>query len=441
MQIGRSLGSDSLGILFVVVVQSTICLSVYASVIALQIRLLLPRALSLGTTAFFALCPIWASYAQAIEKDTLFAAFFCLFSLALFNILRNRSDPRLIDSRTWLALAFSSVMVCIFRNNGLWAILPTFILLVIALRPLRRKILLSLGSGILLSISLIFVCLPLIGIPKGSSGEALSIPFQQTARYLTEYPNDVTPDQMAKINNVLAGDNLAALYNPELSDPVKGTFKSDATTEDLLAYGTVWLEMLAQHPDSYIQATLNNIFGYLYPSGVFDDHVDTYFFATNTSPTINTGYFDTNYCFNSTERIREIVVDASYVLERVPVLGLTVSCAMYVWIFLILLGYAFSRRNALALLLSIPSAITVLICFASPVNGCIRYLLPVMATLPIIAMACLMHKDRRNEEESQENTPPNMQASAQRFVRSIVKTKAIPIENPPGKRTEGNGET
>ncbi|WP_139651424.1 DUF6020 family protein [Raoultibacter phocaeensis] len=398
MQIGRLVGSDTGGVFLVVFIQITLCLSVYASVVAHEIKLGMPRSIAVGTTAFFALCPIWASYAQAVGKDALFAAFFCLFTLSLFDVALNRKAPERIDRRTWILLAISTLMVCLFRNNGLWAVLPTLIVACIALRTVRVSLLISMGSSTLLACVLMFVALPAMGIPKGSSAEALSIPFQQTARYLLEYPEDVTDKQMAVIDALFSGNDLASLYNPELSDPVKGTLKQDASIDEFASYGTVWFEMLLKHPDSYLQATLNNTYGYFYPSGVFDDHVDTYFFATNTSPVINTGFFDFEYVFDSGEHVRNVVSDASYLLERIPLLGIVVSCATYVWAFIIVFGYAVSRKKKVALYLCIPSLITLLICLASPVNACIRYFLPVMATLPVIIMACTLHKSRTLSE-------------------------------------------
>ncbi len=57
-----------------------------------------------------------------------------------------------------------------------------------------------------------------------------SIPMQQTARYLKEYPDDVTKEEAKAIDGVMKYDEIADLYNPELSDPVKATYRGGHIT-------------------------------------------------------------------------------------------------------------------------------------------------------------------------------------------------------------------
>ena len=53
---------------------------------------------------------------------------------------------------------------------------------------------------------------------------------QQTARYLKEYPDDVTKEEAKAIDGVMKYDEIADLYNPELSDPVKATYRGGHIT-------------------------------------------------------------------------------------------------------------------------------------------------------------------------------------------------------------------
>lgn len=70
-------------------------------------------------------------------------------------------------------------------------------------------------------------------IEPGSIREALSLPFQQTARYALEYGNEITEEEAAVISNILDYEHLAENYNPRISDPVKRTFNKNATREEL----------------------------------------------------------------------------------------------------------------------------------------------------------------------------------------------------------------
>ena len=46
----------------------------------------------------------------------------------------------------------------------------------------------------------------------------------------------MTPEEKEAISAILDYDNLAERYNPNLSDPVKATYNTDAGTDELLAY-------------------------------------------------------------------------------------------------------------------------------------------------------------------------------------------------------------
>lgn len=61
-------------------------------------------------------------------------------------------------------------------------------------------------------------------------------------------------------SKVLDYDTIGKNYDPDLSDPVKNTYKQK--DEYLQDYFKIWFEMLKKHPTVYIQATLNGTYGY-----------------------------------------------------------------------------------------------------------------------------------------------------------------------------------
>ena len=100
--------------------------------------------------------------------------------------------------------------------------------------------------------------LPALNVAPGGRQELRGFIFQQTARYMVEYQNDVTEYEKGVISSVLDYDHLTENYDPTLQDPVKYTFNQSATTEMLNDYYRVWWKMFLRHPDSYIQATLKD---------------------------------------------------------------------------------------------------------------------------------------------------------------------------------------
>ena len=66
--------------------------------------------------------------------------------------------------------------------------------------------------------------------------EALSVCFQQTARYIKYHGDEVTESEKEAIDKVLKYEVIGELYDPNLSDSVKKTFKTESTSEDLKNY-------------------------------------------------------------------------------------------------------------------------------------------------------------------------------------------------------------
>ena len=207
----------------------------------------------------------------------------------------------------------------------------------------------------------------------------LSIPFQQTARYIKEYPDEVTLKEKNVINAVLSYDGIKENYNPEISDFVKNTFREES--EDKLSeYFKIWFEMFLKHPMVYVEATLNNTFAYYYP--FYNQNVlGNYQFYIKEAP-VATGYFDIHYIMPV--KIRTTVTEYVQTWNKIPGISQIVNSGFYTWILLLLVGYLIYTKRIKGILLLIGPAINILVCIASPVNGLLRYAFPLMACTPLL---------------------------------------------------------
>ena len=136
------------------------------------------------------------------------------------------------------------------KNQGIYIALVTLVFCVICLKKYRIKILVTMFVPIFIFqfayTGLLFKAARVSTVGKQ---EALSVCFQQTARYVKYHGDEVTGEEEAAIKKVLAYKKLAKKYQPALSDPVKGTYKSQDTSTDLKNYFKVWLQMGVKHPD------------------------------------------------------------------------------------------------------------------------------------------------------------------------------------------------
>jgi len=216
----------------------------------------------------------------------------------------------------------------------------------------------------------------------GETREMLSIPFQMTARYLNTYPDDVTQEEKAAVARVL---DLEAIenYDPRLSDPVKDTSNPDLGNGNLSAYLGAFVSMGLRHPGVYLDAWLNMIYGYFYPS-----NSNTIVCLTLNSPD------EGGMTLRQSEELADLRLEMHdfiyYTLRRLPGAGMLFYVNTISWAFLLLLVYAVLRGGAGEAAPWMFFFGTLGICLLSPKSGEIRYLMPIFYALPIMLGAMIL---------------------------------------------------
>ena len=207
----------------------------------------------------------------------------------------------------------------------------------------------------------------------------LSVPFQQTARYIVENGEKVTQEEREAIDKILTYEAIADVYNPNISDYVKNMYKHNVSKDDLKNYFKVWFQMLCKDPLCYVEATLHNTYGYYYPGQQMKiQSVYQYYIKEELNY-----YCEYNY-IPGLQKYRDVIIAWSYVFINLPVLGMLMNPGFYTWFTIICLGYIIRKKKYALFVVMMPSIMTILVCLASPVNGLERYMLPVMVGAPVI---------------------------------------------------------
>lgn len=396
MTLGRTLYSDNLGLLLIVLLQYAACVAAFSLSVRQLVRMKAPCWIVIASLAFFALYPGWGLFAQTAIKDTLFFAVFCLFALSLLRLM---ASARLAPS-AWAWAAATALALCFTRNNGVYIVLPSLLALAALFglgrafprRAGRRRARTALGVAVACAAAYLLamnVAWPALGVNTKENKEMLSVPFQQTARVLLEHPGDVTDAERNAIAAVLPYDELTDLYLPDLADPVKESLKNESGNlegEERDAYFRAWLSMGLRHPATYLRATLANTYAYFYPWAIVGPDVDRpLWYVWMQGEPINKTFKVHNLMPDEVRRPVTKFFDAQL---NIPVLSAIYSPALYVWAFLILVAYAFHRGNRRALVLG-PLAMLFLTVLAGPLNGQLRYALPIACALPLLA-GCLL---------------------------------------------------
>ena len=317
---------------------------------------------------YFAFTPLWGTYAQWVEKDLLYAEIAVLQTICMMEIIAKKQ----CDRRDAVLLACTTLGAVFLRNNGVYAVLPALLLLAVWLRgAARRRIVVVILVTLVCYEGIMKGLYPALGVQGISIVESLSIPFQQTARYVNEHTDEVTAYEKQVIDNVFGYESMFG-YNPVISDPVKIHYRG----ADLTEYFKVWVQMFFKHPGTYVSAFINMGYGYLAPV------------SQDIEAWIQVEYYD---------YMKEIslyhVFDAkvSYILIQVWNLSMTLPLVkylctpgLYTWIVAVLAIMLVKRRRYSALILFVPSFMNILVCLASPLAGAIRYALPTVASVPLL---------------------------------------------------------
>ncbi len=370
----KILGSTNIGIFLYCIVQLIIGSAIFSYTALVMRRFNIPAIWTYISVLVFALMPIYPGYITSVVKDSPFALMVVLFIVLLTQI--QYIGPKL---SLCIGVFISGILMCVLRNNGIFILMGIILVLIIAFIAKRKLVQTSVFIiclvQIILTIIYSSVLLPALGIASTSEAEALSIPFQQTARLASLYPDTITDDEAETISKVLDLDRIAQNYEPTLSDPVKATYHSNDKGE-LMAYFLVWFKEGLRRPDVYIDAFFANARGFIYPdvrlgnsivvSGVYSQVYED-----------RSVQFDVPYSqILKNEDLKEKVS----LIENLPIVFPFVNAALQLWIPVLMILFAIHKRDKKILYLLVPSIIGVLVCLASPTyaNNGVRYALPVI---------------------------------------------------------------
>lgn len=383
MKCGRALGSDNLGVFLYILPQFGICALVFSYVIYFTKRLHSPYWLRYCFLGYFAFISLWPLYAVSLFKDTLFYIVFVCYIIFFIQILFEKKYFWQKKGKV-ICCILSMVLLALIRPNGIHIIVLSFPFLLWAV---RKDIKIKLGVFSFASVVAVYmlfngVIVPALGVSPGRTEEMYCIPFQQTARYVKEYGNEVTKEEKQVISEVLDYDKLAESYNPEFVDPVKSLYVKDASNEDIINYFKVWWQQFLKHPIVYIEATLNGTYGYFYPNKTeYREGLGSY--SITEDPQINDGKFNINM-MEALQSLREVLDNGAYVVRGIPVIGLLFSNGTYTWLVLLGIVLILQKNRIRNIMPFVPCIMVILFCVASPVNAYIRYMRPVMAASPLL---------------------------------------------------------
>lgn len=345
---------------------------------------------------FYALFPVNSILALSTTKDVLFSALVLLYTLCLYRMVRGEKTYAGAKRAEWWGWLAVTVLMLLMRNNAVYAMIGSVPFVCIGLwkeRGLCKKY---------LFISFLALCLfaagnaglkAVTGAQNGSPREMLSIPFQQMARTRVREEETLTPEMRQELDAYLSSEWVFAAYDPHLADPVK---QRAVIHDDPKGFLRAWIKLGMEHPQTYIDAFLDNSIGYWF----LEDrtHAQIYGIGTESgfgylstdNRTMPAGYevIEHSYLPGLRSILEEIVSENAY--QKLPVVRIMFAPAFYWWLLCLYLAVAVYRRRYRLVLPALFLVMYYLTLLLSP-TVLIRYMYPFVVTVP--AICCCLYKD------------------------------------------------
>lgn len=399
-RLGGALGSYSAGMALHSAVQMTLMAAVFGWALSCLYRWRISRRIRILLLLFYGIFPANSVLALSTTKDVLFSGLVLTFTLWLYRMVCDRGmQAGRKEQAVFVAVA---VLMLLFRNNAVYAFAVSVPVLYFGIgKPGRKTYLRMMLLALLLFIAGSAMLKTATRAHSGSPREMLSVPLQQMARTRVETEEQLDPQMRQELDHYIPSEWVFAAYNPHLADPVKNRAVIHDNPKGLIE---TWMKLGLQHPAIYMDAFLDNSLGFWY---LWDtSHARVYGIGTESG----FGYLSTD---NRTMPAGCEIVEHSLlpglrafmesivsdnVYSKLPAVRLLFAPALYWWLLYLYLVAAMYRKKYREALPAVFLAAYYLTLLLSP-TVLVRYMYPIMATIPVI-LPCMLRDTQKYRREN-----------------------------------------
>lgn len=398
---GRTvLGSDNLGICTYTMLQSLLQWTGIAYLMYILKKMKTPVWIRWFGLLFLTVLPLFPMWGYTVAKDTQYYISLLYFCVSFADMLIDGTEKR----KHWKQIVFccASYGMILTRKEGRFLLAVSLVCLFIYYKKQWKLYLFTIVTGFSILFAVEEIYMPAHNIPQGNIAEALSILTQQTARYQRDHSEDVTEWEHEVLSELFDDyDQLGtAHYTPEISDASKFQILGEPTKEQLRDYLKVCFSQFFRHPDTCIQAIFNQTYGYFYM-----DRKDTKDppIVENTigreQLSADEFYMEVGF-LPQRKAARDFLVGLTHTAAVFPLISLLYNAGFHGYVLIGCVVYLMAAGKHKRILLMMPTILVFAVCILSPVNGYLRYMLPVMVMLPLnLAWCAYREKDVMKEKE------------------------------------------
>ena len=380
LTIGNCINDYNLGVAIYSIMQMLAMSSIFAYTILYMYKKNLPQKFYIIVLVFFAIYPVFGIYSITMWKDILFAGAMLLYTIQVVELIHN-TDKYIYSIKCNIVFIISVLLVVLLRNNGIYAIVLSIPIMIMALKKYWKRLCIIYILPIVVYSIFNSFCYNIIHANKGNVAEAFSVPMQQIARVVKYHKNELTNEEKDKINIYIPVEDVESLYDSRISDPIKNTFNSIAFKENKMSFFKLWFDLFKKYPRDYIESFLYNSYGYWYPDTIY------WIYAT--------GIGNNDFGIEQTGLKDLKLLDKLTEYRNIPVISMIYSIGFAFFIILFVIVYLIYEKKYKYILSFITIIALWITTLASPVYCEYRYIFSIFTCLPILISTIMINKENK----------------------------------------------
>ena len=346
---------------------------------------------SVFSAGFIMLNPVMAIMSLPVTKDIPFTAALTALIIKLFQMEKN-SEEFFGNLRNSIILIALCTVACLLRNNMIYVLILSFILIIVKKREYRKE----LAAVFIISVyGYLLINGPVydrMGVESGNPGEALSVPIQQISRTVIENGEKLSEKEKQVIDYFLPFDSIESLYNPRFADPVKSKFKSQYFSTHKKEFADLWIQLFKKYPAAYINAFLDLNIPYWYIGASSVDPYSKRAFIETANYKLD--FYNAERTSRAPALLNYYELFASYSLfaNKSAYMAMVYSIALPIWLILFCITVMIRLDRRRFIICFLPYLFLWVTYMAGPVSN-FRYIFPIYTAYPFFLFLAVFHRE------------------------------------------------
>lgn len=398
-ELGQSMGNVSRGVQFYTLAQMLILASAFAYTMLYLYKKQVRKSILVGAWVFFAIFPMNALFSISATKDVLCAAFFLYFMVFL---VRYVVDQERFGPVSYVGMVVTGALLALFRNNALYAVLITGVVLILFQKGWKEKgklVLLFAGIYVLATLTNNSLISYTNAKDTDSYRETFCIPLQCLGRVANYRKDELDVALYEEIIQYIREEDIGG-YNPYIADAVKNNANEELLRSNTLNFFKLWVKVGLQFPGEYVESIVTNTLGYWYPLNQ-GYYVSAEVALYHTLIGMGDEIVKVNRCNWAYEIYSPLFWAGEY--RNVPILTYFFRNSPYVWLVILGMLWSIQKKDRARILVGMLPLLYLLTCMCGPMAA-LRYIYCNIVCMPLwwYLMLSTKGKDEKSMESVKE---------------------------------------